>query len=131
MSIRAEKVSSEIKKVLAQPINNFAKEHNAGLVTITSVRISPDLQNAKVYVSILGDNISHAKFITILEDKKGYFRTIIGKNLRLRYTPDIKFFLDDTLEEMEHIQKLINDVRKDAKEVKINPEDYNESVFNE
>ena len=126
MSIRAEKVGSEMKRVLTRPIDELAKEHKAGLVTVTSVRLSEDLQLAKVYISIFGDKISPGKFLAILEDKKGSLRTQVGRNIRLRYTPDLKFFLDDTLDKMEHIQELLDSVKKDSKEVVVNTDDYDQ-----
>jgi len=124
MSIRAEKVSSLLKRVLAKPIDEIASEHKAGLVTVTSVRLSEDLQIAKIYISVFGDKISPGKFLAILEDKKGSLRTHVGRNIRLRYTPDLKFFLDDTLDKMDHIQELLDSVKSNAKEIKVNPNDY-------
>jgi ribosome-binding factor A len=111
MSFRVEKVASEIKKMLAQPIAEIARGLNAGLVTLTSVRVSKDLQQAKVYISIFNKKSSPGLLIDELERRKGELRHLIGKDLRLRFTPDLKFFLDDTLEQMEKIQTLIDSVK--------------------
>lgn len=111
MSIRTEKVSSLIKKILAQPINTLAKEHGGGMVTLTEVKVSKDLQIAKVYVSIFNSTEGPGSFIDILEAKKGILRSQIASQSRLRYTPDLKFFLDDTLDKIEHIQNLLNSVK--------------------
>jgi ribosome-binding factor A len=111
MSFRVEKVASTIKKLLAQPIADIAKGLNAGLVTLTSVRVSKDLQQAKVYISIFNKKSSPGYLIDELEKHKGELRHLIGKDLRLRFTPDLKFFLDDTLDQMEKIQSLINSVK--------------------
>lgn len=108
MSIRAEKVASVVKRVLAKPMSSLAMELNAGLATVTSVRMSPDLQIAKVFVSVYGGRISPAKFIDLLESQKAEFRRVVGSEVRLRFTPDLRFFLDDTLEQMEYIQKLLD-----------------------
>ncbi|MDQ1266290.1 MAG: ribosome-binding factor [Bacteroidota bacterium] len=124
MSIRSEKVASLIKRVIAGPINDLANEHSAGLVTVTSVRLSKDLQIANIYVSIFGNKFSPGKFLAILEDKKGAIRTAVGANVRLRFTPEIRFFLDDTLDQIEHIQDILNSVQKDSKETKVNMDDY-------
>lgn len=112
MSIRAEKVASTLRKLIAGPISSFANQHNAGLATVTAVRLSPDLQIAKVYLSVYGGRLTAGEFITILEREGGYLRTIVGAGLRLRHTPQLKFFIDDTLDEIEHIQKLIDSARK-------------------
>ncbi len=112
MSIRADKVSSVIKKSLSRPISEIAEEKNAGLVTITSVRLSRDLSVAKIYVSIYGGKTTPAAFINVLEAKAGYIRSILGRSIRTRKTPEIRFFLDDTLDQMDKIQDLLDSVKK-------------------
>jgi len=111
MSIRTEKVASSIKKVLASGLNSLASEFSAGLVTITAVRMSNDLQIAKVYISSYGGKIPTIEFINLLEHNKKNLKTAVASNLRLRHTPDLKFFIDDTLEQMEHIRKLLDSVK--------------------
>jgi len=113
MSIRAEKVASEVKKFLVSPISDLASEHSAGLATITAVRLSKDLQIAKVYLSVYGGKISPPKFIEVLEDNNKQIRYHIAAKLRLRRVPELRFFLDDTLNEMEHIQKLIDSIKSE------------------
>lgn len=113
MSIRTEKVASLLKRVLAAPINDIAKEFNAGLVTVTAVRLSPDLHLAKVYISCYAGKIPNTEFIGILENKKGELRSLVGSEVRLRLTPDLRFYIDDTLDQIEHIQKLLNIANKD------------------
>lgn len=115
MSIRTEKVASVIKRSLVNPISDIAREHRAGLVTITSVRLSDDLHIAKVYLSIYGGQTGPGEFITRLENEKGMLRRIVGSQVRLRLTPDLKFFLDDTLEQMQHIQNLLDTVNNPKK----------------
>lgn len=116
MSIRTEKAASTIKKILATPIGDFAREYYPGsLVTVTSIRLSPDMRLAKVYLSFFGNSISPGAFIEMLEEKKGYIRSIIGSKVRLRFTPDLKFFIDDTLDQIEHIQSLLDSVKKNEK----------------
>ncbi|MFP4369533.1 MAG: 30S ribosome-binding factor RbfA [Bacteroidota bacterium] len=116
MSIRSEKVASTIKKVLALPIEEIAREENAGLVTVTSVKVSSDLQIAKIYLSMFGENISPFEFLKTLENRKGELRSMIGSQMRLRFTPDLRFFFDDTLDQMEHIKNLLDSVKKDNRD---------------
>lgn len=113
MSIRTEKVAGEIKRTLAKPISDLANELSAGLATITAVRVSPDLKNAKVYVSLYGHKMAPSTFISHLESHKGKLRHIVGAQIRLRTTPDLRFFIDDTLDQIEHIQKLLDSVKDD------------------
>lgn len=113
MSIRAEKVASTLKRTIAQPINDIAKELSAGLVTVTSVKMTADLQLARIYLSIFGKKSSPGEFISELEQRKGELRKIVGNQIRLRHTPDLQFFLDDTLDQIERIQDLLDSVKKD------------------
>ncbi len=108
MSIRTEKVASVIKRALAGVFDEIGKEYSAGIVTVTNVTISPDLQNAKVYFSVLGNKIRPLEFIPILETNIHRVKGALKRNAELRYIPDLKFYVDDTLDQMEHIQKLID-----------------------
>jgi len=129
MSIRAEKVASVIKKVIAEPISEIAHQFTSGLVTVTSVKLSNDLQIARVYISIYGNKISKGELLSQLEKSKSEIRYLVGKEVRLRYTPEIKFYLDDTLDEMEHIQELIDKAKENTHDVKLNMDDYDEKHF--
>lgn len=111
MSIRAEKVSSEIKKIISNPISQISREVTVALVTVTAVRVSNDLQNAKVYVSIFGKNASPGEILDLLELKKGELKHEISKKMRLRYIPELKFFLDDTLDQIDNIKKILDEVK--------------------
>jgi len=112
MSIRTEKVASVIKKALAKPIADLAYEANAGLATLTSVKITNDLQIAKLYISVFGGNITPLEFIDFLEKKSGELRSQIASKVRLRFVPEIKLFLDDTLDQIDRIQTLLDSVDK-------------------
>ena len=124
MSIRAEKVASVIKRAIAMPLSNLAKEHSAGLVSVTSVRLSPDLQIARIFVSIYGAKISQSKFLAILDEQKGHLRTLVGSEVRMRFTPELKFFIDDTLDQMEHIKNLVETANKSSTLVKYDENEY-------
>jgi ribosome-binding factor A len=113
MGIRAERVASEIQKVLSEPISEFARQNNAGLATITSVRMSPDLQYANVYLSVYGGKISPQTFMNLLEDEASTFRQIVGANVRLRLVPKLRFFYDDTFERVARIEQLLASEKKD------------------
>ncbi|MFN3306687.1 MAG: 30S ribosome-binding factor RbfA [Candidatus Kapaibacteriota bacterium] len=115
MTVRAQRVASEVQKVLSEPISEFARENNAGLATITAVRMSPDLQIANVYVSVYRGETSPQTFLNLLEDEKSTFRQIVGTKLRLRLTPEVRFFLDDTFDRIEKIEQLLSSEKKKSK----------------
>ncbi len=109
MSIRAERVAGEIQKVLSEPISELARENKAGIATITSVRMSSDLQIAYIYVSVYGGKLSPQTFLNILEMEKPNLRQLVGSKVRLRLTPELRFFFDDTFERIEKIEKLLKE----------------------
>lgn len=111
MSIRTEKVASSIKKVLASEISSLAYEFQAGLVTITAVRMTNDLQTAKVYISSFNGKITTGEFIDHLEHNKRTLKSAVAHHVRLRHTPELKFFIDDTLDQMDRIQSLLDSVK--------------------
>ncbi|HRP01763.1 MAG TPA: 30S ribosome-binding factor RbfA [Candidatus Kapabacteria bacterium] len=123
MSFRAEKIASTMKKLLAQPVSDISNEISAGLATLTTVRITKDLQLAKLYISLYGKNSKPARLIEELESRKYELKHLVGKELRLRYTPELKFYFDDTLNEMEKIQSLLSNLKEADTNLSINPTD--------
>lgn len=79
-----------------------------GLVTVTEVRMSPDLRIAKVYVSILGDERVRKQTLKQLEVDKKSIRTGLGSVIRMKFTPEIQIYLDETMDRVEKINRIIN-----------------------
>lgn len=110
--LRAEKVASVIKRSLSQPISAMAIGMSAGLATVTAVRVSSDLHYAKIYLSLYANKIGPDEFLKIIEERKYELKRILSKELQIRSMPELKFFLDDTLDQIDQIQKLIDNVKK-------------------
>ena len=108
---RQHKVSRLLQKELGEYFQRQGSSLTGGkMVTVTVVRISPDLGIAKVYLSIFpGDKAKEA--IQAISDKGGLVRSIMGKKLRsqLRHIPDFAFFLDDSLDYIDRIEDLLKD----------------------
>ena len=114
MSIRTEKVAEEIKHKLNIAMSKDLMELHLGLVTISKVRMTADLKMAKVYLTFLGNNYPTEKCLDKINLRKKHIRYLLGKNLKLKYTPELNFYYDDTLEYADKIQKLLNDVKKNG-----------------
>lgn len=112
MSIRAKRAASEIQKILSLRLADFARHKNAGIFTITAVKMSTDLSIAKIYFSIYGGKISPQTFLNLLEEEKSTLRQFVGAKIRLRQTPELRFYYDDSLEKIEHIEKLLSNDKK-------------------
>jgi len=87
-----------------------------GFLTVTEVRMTPDLKTARIYVSIFGDKPRKEKSLGMLEEQKSFIRSELGHNVRLKYTPSLLFFLDDTLDRVMKIEGIINQIHRKDKE---------------
>lgn len=112
MSIRTEKVAEEIKHKLNVAMAPDLQELNLGLVTISKVIVSPDLKIAKTYLSFLGNKLSIKECLKLITERKPHIRFLLGKQLTFRYTPDLLFFHDDTIEYADHIEKILKSIKK-------------------
>ncbi len=113
MSVRAEQVASVIKEEIGILLTREFNDPSYGLLTVTDVRMSADLKIAKVYVSILGNADVRERMMKVLDEKKPGIRRIVGSHIRLKFTPEIHFYLDDTLDRVERINNLIKQIHKD------------------
>ena len=111
-SNRIGRINEEIQKELSSCIRNLKDPRvQDTMISITRVETTPDLRWAKVYVSFLqADRAKDA--IKGLKSAGGYLRRELGRALNLRYTPELLFELDTTIEYGVHIASLINQVRK-------------------
>ena len=112
MSIRTEKVAEEIKHKLNVAMSPDLQELNLGLVTISKVIVSPDLKIAKTYLSFLGNKLPVKECLKLITERKPHIRFLLGKQLTFRYTPDLLFFHDDTIEYADHIEKILKSIKK-------------------
>jgi ribosome-binding factor A len=126
MSQRTEKVASVIKRAIAIEINNIAREFSAGMATVTEVKISPDLQNAKVFISTFAGKINTSEFVIILDNMKTRVKSAIMSNTELRFVPDLKFYFDESLDKIDNIQKLLD---KSKAEQITSLENFDESEY--
>lgn len=103
---RVQRVREEIKKESSEIIRGM-KDPRIGFVTVTDVEVSNDLRHAKIFVSVYGEEEEKERTLEGLEAARGFIRTELGKVIRLRYTPEITFRLDSSLERGARINQLI------------------------
>jgi ribosome-binding factor A len=109
-SRRVEKVSSLIKREISQMLINGIKDDRvgSGMVSITDVEMSGDLQHAKVFVSIYGTEAAQKETMEGLKACTPFVRRSLGQKVRLRHTPEIRFIQDSSLEKGDRLIKLID-----------------------
>lgn len=113
MSVRAEKVGSLIKEEISVIIQRDLSEPPNGFITVTDVRMSADLRIAKVYVSIFGPPDVKEMTLKLIEANKKEIRSLVGSRIRLKFTPEIHFHLDETLDRVETINNLIKKIHNE------------------
>lgn len=105
--LRASRVAEQMKKELGDIITRKIKDPRVGFVTITDVEVTGDLQQAKVYISVLGSEEERQDTLVGLTKAKGFIRSEIGKRIRLRKTPELSFDMDETMEQGNRIEALL------------------------
>lgn len=111
--LRANRVAEEIKKIIGEIISQKLKDPRVGFVTITDVEVTGDLQQAKIFLTVLGDNkAEEEETLAGLEKAKGFIRSEIGKHIRLRKTPEIIFEIDRAIETGNRIERLIYELNQ-------------------
>jgi ribosome-binding factor A len=124
MSHRANRVGEQMKKELSDIIGRKIKDPRIGFVTVTDVQVTGDLQQAKVYISVLGDEEQKENTLKGLAKAKGFIRTEIGHRIRLRKTPEILFEWDESMAYGNRINSLIHQLhREDEKPMGNNEEE--------
>jgi ribosome-binding factor A len=115
MSLRANRVGEQMKKELSDIIGRKIKDPRIGFVTVTDVQVTGDLQQAKVYISVLGDDEQKENTLKGLAKAKGFIRSEIGHRIRLRKTPEIIFEFDESINYGNRIESLIHQLHTEDK----------------
>lgn len=107
---RVARVASLIQQEVSQMLINGIKDDRvgAGMVSVTTVNVSNDLQHAKIFVSIYGTEEAKAETMAGLKSSTGFVRRELGKRMRLRRTPEVVFYEDMSLELGDRTLSLIN-----------------------
>ncbi len=109
---RLNRINEELKKEISNIISFELKNPDAtGLISVTKVKITPDLKYAKVYVSMLNSK-SNEKTLEALKKSSGYIRSSIAKKINLRITPELVFEEDDSMEYGMKIDSILKDLNK-------------------
>lgn len=110
--LRANRVAEQIKKEMGDILTTKLKDPRVGFVTVTDVDVTGDLQQATIYVSVLGDEEKKDETLLGLAKATGFIRSEIGSRIRLRKTPEITFEYDEALEYGNRIETILKDLDK-------------------
>ncbi len=127
MSIRTERVSGEIKKALSHALMTDHADLTDGMITITKVRMSPDLRSGRVYVSIFGGTSKPERVLESLQVLAPRLRSAVGRDVRLKFTPELFWYLDDTEQEAQKIEEIFKKIRSERDQNQLPASEESES----
>ena len=109
-SNRMDRVNEELKKEISLVIDQSLKNPNiTGIISVTKVKTSPDLKFARVYISIINSK-SKKNTLDGIKNAAGYIRSEIAKRVNLRYTPELNFIIDDSMEYGDKIENILKQI---------------------
>ena len=103
------RVDEAVRAVLSDAIAKDLQDPRVGFVTVTSVKTSPDLRHARVYVSILGDEDTRAAGLAGLRSATGFLQSRVASELTLKHTPALAFEYDDSIDRGMRISRLLDE----------------------
>ncbi|NJC87633.1 MAG: ribosome-binding factor A [Desulfuromonas sp.] len=107
---RAQRVGESIQQEISALLLRGLKDPRIGFVTITGVEVTPDLHLARVFYTVIGDDAARKASTAGLKSSIPYIRQQLGKQLRMKYTPDLIFQYDTSIEYGGRIESLLRDI---------------------
>ena len=107
---RSDRVSQEIKDIISIVLSSKVVLIDSGLITITEVKTADNLRFSKIYLSFINNKIESEELIKMMNSNIREYRYHLGKSLEMKYVPQIKFYHDNSFEEIENIASLLNKV---------------------
>lgn len=109
---RNQRIAEFIKQELAVLVQRQFPLHEYGMITLTSVDVSPDLKNAKIFVTAFSDKLSNDQLVSALNEEAGHLRHELSHIMQSRGVPSLKFKYDESIARAQRLDDLINSVSK-------------------
>lgn len=113
---RHERVQEALRQEISRIVHGELKDPRLGFITITGVQLARDLRYAKVYFSVLGEAKDSSLALKGLNSAKGYIKGLIADRIKLRFTPDIDFRIDEFFDEARKIRGVLDILKKEKGE---------------
>ena len=115
-SARPNRVGEQIREDLTELITREVHDPGIGFITITHVDVTPDLQQARVNYTTLGDDKARRDTRRALERAAPFLRRQLGRRLRLRRIPELQFFYDESIERHDRIERILQELKLERAE---------------
>ena len=108
---RASRVGDQIRAELASLLTRAVHDPGIGFLTITQVKVSPDLQQARVYYTSIGDLKARKESARALDRATPFLRRQVGQRLRLKRVPELSFFYDESIEQGDRVERILHELQ--------------------
>jgi ribosome-binding factor A len=108
---RPARVGDQLRAELAELIAREVHDPGIGFMTLTQVKVTPDLQQARVYYTTIGDEKQRKETSRALGRATPFLRRQVGRRLRLKHVPELEFFYDESIERQDRIERIILDIQ--------------------
>jgi ribosome-binding factor A len=115
-SSRTGRVGDQIRVEIADLLTRVVQDPGIGFLTVTHVKVTADLQQARVYYTTLGDAQARKESRRALERVTPFLRRQIGQRLRLRRVPELQFFFDESVERGDRIEQILQELNEERRE---------------
>jgi ribosome-binding factor A len=112
-SPRIARLRELFKEETSAILQRNMRDPRIGFVSVTDVELSPDLRHARIFVSVYGDAEAKARTMEGLRSAEGFVRTELAHRIRLRYTPEVSFRIDESIEQGDRVNRLLRQVTKE------------------
>lgn len=109
-SNKNKRINGEVMKVISEAIRYSKDPRISPFVSVMEVEVAPDLKTCKVWVTVMGDEEDRLRTQEGLKSASGYIRSTLAKELNMRYTPELRFIMDDSIEYAINMSKKIDEV---------------------
>ena len=118
-SNKNRRINGEVQKVISEAIFYSKDPRISPFTSVMEVEVAPDLKTCKVWVTVMGDEEERLRTQEGLKSAAGYIRSTLAKELNMRYTPELRFIMDDSIEYAINMSKKIDEVTAKDNEARL------------
>ncbi len=118
-SNKNRRINGEVQKVISEAIRYSKDPRISPFTSVMDVEVAPDLKTCKVWVTVMGNDEDREKTLEGLKSAAGYIRSTLARELNMRYTPELRFIMDDSIEYAINMSKKIDEVTARDNEAKL------------
>ena len=111
---RSQRIQELLLGEISKLLQGGLKDPRIGFATLTRVEVSDNLKHAKIFVSVMGSEKEKTDTLNALKNAKGFIRNALGKNLYLKYLPELEFKKDENAEHVEKITRILNGIHSES-----------------